>query len=624
MMTLEDLSFINWLTISAGLILILGPGIAVLSFYSHKIKFDFTFILALSVLFSISFWLILLVWFQLFSIRLGLLSFSLISFAGWGIGGYRIRILIRNRMTAWSFAAILPRLLLYGVAAAAFFLALWNSRHFVTGLGSDSYHHTLIAQMIADVGKIPLNYLPYAPLVSFSYHFGYHATIALINWVSNVPVRLLVVLSGPILIGLSAFTTGILTEKLVKSQYAAVMAAAVAGLIVQFPTFMLNWGRYPQLFGLGLLPILIILFIEWLDGDLKATEFPVLGFTACGLALVHYRVALMAGVAIIVLVFVNQGSWKIHKWGFSVVRKFLPIAVTAFLLISPWVWRVYSSHKLGYPVNFPTADPSFYSFARTGIDLKTYPTGIPVLILAAFAVIAGLLRKDKAILFVSTWSLLLILLAQPLFAGTFMDFVSVTISFYLPVAVAVGWLFAKLLQTRSDRFEQIRRAIAAAGAVSIILWGAFSVKSYYAPLAGYVTRNDIAALEWIRENTPEDAVFMVNTIHFSFNDQYVIGSDAGYWIPLLAGRQTVTVPMVYPTERLARADVFKNLVTMDKLSGEFNSNQALDQMKQLGITYIYLGDVDNPAHNQMVASSPELVSIYQNGNSNIYKIVITK
>ena len=65
-------------------------------------------------------------------------------------------------------------------------------RDLVAGMNLDAYHHTLIAEMFVKSGGIPSNYIVdpatgvYAPLASFTYHFGFHALIAAVGWLSEL------------------------------------------------------------------------------------------------------------------------------------------------------------------------------------------------------------------------------------------------------------------------------------------------------------------------------------------------------------------------------------------------------------------------------------------------------
>lgn len=61
----------------------------------------------------------------------------------------------------------------------------------------------------------------------------------------------------------------------------------------------------------------------------------------------------------------------------------------------------------------------------------------------------------------------------------------------------------------------------------------------------YLRPSDLLVMNWIENNLPTDALFVVNALQFDWSPGWMIGSDAGYWIPLLSNRGSVMLPMVY-------------------------------------------------------------------------------
>ncbi|HSO71852.1 MAG TPA: hypothetical protein VLR91_04290, partial [Thermodesulfobacteriota bacterium] len=49
----------------------------------------------------------------------------------------------------------------------------------------DSYHHTLISQLLVDHKGLFNNWEPYADLRTFTYHFGFHTAVALFHWTTG-------------------------------------------------------------------------------------------------------------------------------------------------------------------------------------------------------------------------------------------------------------------------------------------------------------------------------------------------------------------------------------------------------------------------------------------------------
>lgn len=622
MMNLEDLTILSWLRLFGALFLFMGSGTALYTFYPSYNRGVFCRYLTYSLLFSIGIWVSILTWFQWLNLKIGFWFALILSLAGWAVAIYRLRHWILGRMSRLHLQIDLGQLLQVIIAITAFFFALWNSRHMVTGLGSDSYHHTLIAQMIADQGKIPTNYLPIAPIVSFSYHFGYHAVIAFVSWFSDAPMRLLVVFSGPVLLAISALSLGWLTQKLTGSSYAGAFAAAVPGIMFQFPIFMLNWGRYTQFAGLTLLPVLLALFIDWFKDDLPLIYIPLIGLGSVALALVHYRVTLMATVALAIMaVFFWFTTWKAVISPYKLAARIGLAVVFALVLSGPWLLRVITNRQLGYAVNFPPAGPSYFVFARAGYDLNTYKLSILTLVLTGFATALGLFTKEKIIYFLLGWTGILVILSRPVFSGTIMDSVSVVISLFIPAAVAVGWFVWRVI----DRIASGKVMVTAIISILIIgfisLWSGTEYQRLFKPEYGFVTESDMKAMMWIQKNTPTDAVFLVNTLHFDFNDKYIIGSDAGYWLPVLANRKTITLPMTYPSERMLSSDVIPQLLSIDQLNRNFQSDLSLSIIQKSDAGYVFIGNRSDPAQIGILSQDPHYKNIYASQTTAVFQIL---
>ena len=129
---------------------------------------------------------------------------------------------------------------------------------------SDSYHHTIIAQMIAQRGMIPQSYEPYMPVEPFAYHFGFHAAVAFFHWLTGTSIPQAVLIVGQILNALSVLTIYFLAHYLTKDRWAALVSALVTGLVSVMPAYYVNWGRYPQLCGQVIFPVAAVLTIEYL------------------------------------------------------------------------------------------------------------------------------------------------------------------------------------------------------------------------------------------------------------------------------------------------------------------------------------------------------------------------
>ena len=104
------------------------------------------------------------------------------------------------------------------------------------------------------------------------------------------------------------------------------------------------------------------------------------------------------------------------------------------------------------------------------------------------------------------------------------------------------------------------------------------------------TRPDIRAADWIQENTPQDARFLVNSF-FAYNDTSIVGSDGGWWLPLLAQRQITLPPLNYGSERGPHPDygVWINALTTEIQNKGITHPDVLALLHAREITYVYIG-----------------------------------
>ncbi len=137
----------------------------------------------------------------------------------------------------------------------------------------------------------------------------------------------------------------------------------------------------------------------------------------------------------------------------------------------------------------------------------------------------------------------------------FLNNAAVVISFWLPVGLLVGWLAAEVgagaaalgRRLAGERGRRAALRLVAAGAVALGLLGAWQLVDIVNRTTVLITADDLPAMEWVAENTPADACFLINTRDWQSGVRR--GTDAGWWLPILTGR-AVTLPCVncYPED----------------------------------------------------------------------------
>ena len=176
-------------------------------------------------------------------------------------------------------------------------------------------------------------------------------------------------------------------------------------------------------------------------------------------------------------------------------------------------------------------------------------------------------------------------------AGILSNF-AVFIAFYLPAGVIGGASLSWFI----DRFNLFPPRKLACGIfllsiLSFALWGTGQrIKNADLTNNLTVTRPDLRAIAWIKQQTPPQAAFLVNAF-FAFDNSIINGMDAGWWLPLLAGRQTMLPPLLYGTEKGFRPDNrqwINALVEQIQKKGLENGD-VLNLLSERGITHLYIG-----------------------------------
>jgi hypothetical protein len=267
-----------------------------------------------------------------------------------------------------------------------------------------------------------------------------------------------------------------------------------------------------------------------------------------GLLLSHYfGAALLA--SFLVIITVTYFLPRLNKFS-KAVKRLIPLVSGGFgglLLAAPWLWRVleFYPNQASVDANLPeTLDGLFNAGDGSYLWQLLGPASNHWLLLAAgVGLIIGLIRKKK--MSFGVWSLLIALMSLPwgITIKPFRPDHFVIISF-LPVGLWAGygiWQAAGLLAKRFGKgwISPLLMLLAVGGWFG---WSFPFSSDIVNPVTVLVTAEDIKALNWIRENTPEDARFYINTTHWQSG--VYRGVDGGGWILPYTGRWAL-VPTVF-------------------------------------------------------------------------------
>jgi hypothetical protein len=579
---------------------------------------------------------------------------------------------LRHRLTGYGpLTAISGYLTLFVLALG---LRLWSTRDLLPTLGADTYHHTLIVQLLVERGSLPDSYLPYAPIQSFAYHFGFHSLVAWLHWWTGADVGVLVGLAGHLVNAAVALAVAFFVLRVVGDGLVAALAAWLVALLCVFPAYLVNWGRFTQAAGLLLFPVAAALCIDALRptanrrGVLRSALAAAL--VAGGLLLAHYRMAAMLALLVIVwavyVILRGQQSDRSLSHPARALTRSAGIAarlgamgLVGGLLALPWLARLPGALSLGLGQQPGDYGADYYGLERLG-SAVAQPTNLPLLALAAvgFAVAwvlchppafdkapAGAGASDNAascvpppgaaearagpvaVLLLGLWALAQLALANPRWwpipmplAGR-VDFVTTVAALCFPLAVAAALALATAW--RVARAQQGRRAIGLAlalgtGATAL---GGWQLQALVTPSNVLVAPADLTAAAWLRAHAPPDARIAVSAVIFPWAPDYVVGVDGGYWLPLLAGRATTVLPMLYPGERAADPQAVAAMVAATRaLLDAPAAPQTVAVLRALGVGYVYHSGRSPVPSGAGLAENQALRLEYAEGGVRIWQV----
>jgi hypothetical protein len=224
-----------------------------------------------------------------------------------------------------------------------------------------------------------------------------------------------------------------------------------------------------------------------------------------------------------------------------------------------------------------------------------------LLVLAGVALLWSLARRQWQVAAMGLWALGMAALAAGRlihFPGaSMMQSFAALIALYMPVSLLAGWLSGEGAAAVAERVPAWPIALAFTIAAACGFAGQVGILRSANIL---VTHPDSRAMAWIQENTPSDSRFLVEAFR-NAEGTAVVGGDAGWWIPLLASRQTLLPPQyalmseapVVPGYSRALMEA----VTKLRAAG-LESPEGLATLCGQGITHLFVGQRQGNAGNR--------------------------
>jgi len=240
------------------------------------------------------------------------------------------------------------------------------------------------------------------------------------------------------------------------------------------------------------------------------------------------------------------------------------------------------------------------------------------------------LAQQKAPFLILLWAVAVGLTFNPHLVGLqdtwLLSNSSAIISLYLPMSILSSYLMADWLSAPlailSPRQGRMYQYILGALLFLVGLWGARRMVTVINPDTILATQEDVVAMDWIRQNVPPQAKFLINTAHWQ--REIYMGTDGGWWIPILTDRQTTLPAILYRAgtpEYIAEVNEFARWASQVP---SLDDPEALRRLREAGVTHVYIGARGGHLSPQMLAGSPHFRVIYSSGAVWIYELVTTK
>jgi hypothetical protein len=488
----------------------------------------------------------------------------------------------------------------------------------------DSSHHFLITRLLAEAGRVPESYAPLLPVETFTYHFGFHALAATLQWLTNRDLIDIFLLVGQLLNALVPLAVFTFVSELTERPCAGVMAAFFVGLVSLFPGYYVSWGRYTQLTGILILAPLLAeawRMAKWREaGRAEPTVQDVIvsGVLMAGLLLTHYRVlAFFASFALVALAAGGQGGWK---------RLGLAWALGA-ALAAPWLVRL-ATEAAAPVLDTPRGLVSASGYNAFPVDYFRRELEEGWIALAAAALGWGLARRDRVVWLVGSWIAVTFALLN-IGPGTWLvNNNAWAITLFLPGALLLGWggdqwweRAAHVGRSGARLWRAVLGALMSALPAGLIAYagtrGLVQQITISNPSTVLITPADKPALEWVAEHTPPDSVLLING--WLWLNGIWAGSDGGAWVWPLTGRRTTLPPVDYTFDPTVTKNVNEFNARVAQVQ-DWSASEALALLRDAGVTHIFIGAKGGTLKPEMFVNNPSYRLLYSNGAAWVFEV----
>jgi len=386
-----------------------------------------------------------------------------------------------------------------------------------------------------------------------------------------------------------------------------------------------------------------------LQPPISNLQLPIAAVSVAGLLLTHYRVLIFYGCFVLAYLLyetLTRSYGGIRRHGTSVLPcspcfrvpepsvllrywgRAAMICLLAALLTLPWLINL--GRALLPLATLPSRMQGAPSFNVVPRDLIMLRHNRELIALSIGGLLWGLYKRERAVILTALWVVVAVLIINPAILGFpstwLVNNASLAISLFVPFAILGGYFLvslsdlvqAKLSPNIQYPISNLKHLMLAIAIALVALWGAWQMLPIINPATVLATRDDVAAMDWIRRRIPSDARFLINVRHWQ-GGTYV-GADGGYWIPLLTGRDTILPPVIYIYGSAEYVKGINDLAEAIIAVESFDEESTRRLLDDNGVTHVYLGARGGSITPEMLMDSLYYRPVYSNGAVWIFRM----
>lgn len=433
-------------------------------------------------------------------------------------------------------------------------------------------HYLLIRNLVEPLANLPVG--------AAYYHQGFHWGVAWLVSLFGSQIGATMLVFGQVLLAFTPVGVYGFVRWATGSHAAGLLAFVLAGWGWYMPAHAANWGKYPAIASLSLLPFVVWLLYETTQTRRKAL-FIYSAVSVICVALLHSRSLIALGL--LVVAWVCAQAWE---------RLTLPWRVfVAGGVLSLLAWEMWTIQQQG--ILTLLLDP------YVG-DGRWVTVGALVLGLLAWRRHAGL--TFTLLLGIVLWlGAVFVPVTVPGYGLlTLLDRPYVEMLLFLPLSIIGGLGLGELLKVLRQAWGGWSAGVLVTVLGVLVVGQAFESYNFRASACCILAeRDDLAAITWLDERLPREAVVgvaasVMDVLPAETFEGYS-GSDAGIWVLPLTGRRIVPVPN----------------------HADFTDERVLEDLCRAAVTHVYRGATGQTFNPDSLKNYPLVFAV---GQAAVYEL----